>query len=113
MGLVRVLPRGPSELYILTSCYMHIHCFILELPVLCFRSPDDIATKQYRWVAPVLRKMLRRMTPDSDFEGSKRLCLFGQVIVTNAYLSHNFMSRQVSCLMFSYEIGSHRIGRGD
>ena len=70
MGLVRVLPCVPPELNILTSCYMHIHCFILELPVLCLRSPDDIATKQYRWVAPVLRKMLRRMTPDSDSRGA-------------------------------------------
>ena len=107
MGLVRVLPCVPPEIYILTSCNMHIHCFILELPVLCFRSPDNIATKQCRWVAPVLRTMLRRMTSDSDFKGAKRLCLFGRVIVTNAYLSHNFMSRQLSCLKLSYEIGWH------
>ena len=105
--------RTSGTLYFNFMLYAYINCFILELPVLCFRSPGDIATKQYRWVAPVLRKMLRRMTPDSDFEEGKRLCLYGRVIVTNAYLSHNFMSRQLSCLKFSYKIGSHRIGRGD
>ena len=44
MSLARVLPCVPPELYF--SYYMHIHCSILELPVLYFRSPD-VATKKH------------------------------------------------------------------
>ena len=40
MSLVRVLPCVPPELYFFSSYYMHLHCFILEPPVLYLRSPD-------------------------------------------------------------------------
>ena len=46
MGLVRVLPCVPQNfifsLYIICIC----ECFILELPVLCIKSPD-VATNKY------------------------------------------------------------------
>ena len=38
--------------------------------------------------------------------------MFGKVIVANAYSCDNFMSRQLYSMKFSYEIGSHCMGRG-
>ena len=39
--------------------------------------------------------------------------MFGIVVITNAYLPDNLMSRQLYCLHFSYELGSHCMDRGD
>ena len=39
--------------------------------------------------------------------------MFGRVVVTNAYSSDNFTSRQLYYMKFSYEIDSHCMGRGD
>ena len=48
MGLVRVvLPCVPPEVLFFKLYYMHIHCFILDMPVQYFKSPDDIVTKKY------------------------------------------------------------------
>ena len=35
------------------------------------------------------------------------------MVLAIAYSSDNFMSRQLYCIKLSYEIGSHRSGRGD
>ena len=39
--------------------------------------------------------------------------MFGRVVVANAYSSDKFMSGQLYCMKFSYEIGSHCMGRCD
>ena len=39
--------------------------------------------------------------------------MFGRVIVANAYSCDNSMNRQLYFMKFSYEIGSHCMGRGD
>ena len=36
-----------SESFFFKLYYMHKHCFILEMSVQYFKSPDDIATKKY------------------------------------------------------------------
>ena len=39
--------------------------------------------------------------------------MFGRVIVADAYSCDNSISRQLYYMKFSYEIGSHCMGRGD
>ena len=39
--------------------------------------------------------------------------MFDRVVVANAYSSDKFMSGQLYCRKFSYEIGSHCMDRGD
>ena len=39
--------------------------------------------------------------------------MFGRVVVANAYSSDNYMSGQLYCMEFSYELGSHCMDRGD
>ena len=39
--------------------------------------------------------------------------MFGRVIVANAYSCDNSMSRQLYYIKFSYDTGSHCMGRGD
>ena len=36
-----------------------------------------------------------------------RVFVFGRVVVANVYSSDNFVSRQLYCMEFSYEIGPH------
>ena len=47
MGMVRVLPCVPPELFFSLHIICKLECFILDMPVLYFRSPYDIATKKY------------------------------------------------------------------
>ena len=47
----------------------------------------------------------------SGFRG-RQAFVFGRVAVANACSSDNFMSRQLYCMKFSYEVGSHCMGRG-
>ena len=39
--------------------------------------------------------------------------MFGRVVVVNAYSSDKFMSEQLYCMKFSYEISSPCMGRCD
>ena len=39
--------------------------------------------------------------------------MFGRVVVANACSSDIFMSKHLYYMRFSYEIGSHCMGRGD
>ena len=52
MGLVRVLP---------CAAY-HMQMFHPRTAGTVFRSPDDVATRKYGQVAPVLRTMFRRIS---------------------------------------------------
>ncbi|CAN0339114.1 unnamed protein product [Ascophyllum nodosum] len=108
MGLVRVLP---------CAAY-HMQMFHPRTPGLYFRIPDDVATRKYGQVAPVLKAMLRRIfswtlwPPRFRFRG-RRAFVFGRVAVANASSSDKFMSGQLYCMKFSYEIGSPCMGRYD